>query len=131
MEKFEQMAVLLDIYGELLTQKQKNVMDEYYNYDLSLQEIAENVGISKQGVHDLMKRAEHSLLKADEKLKFLNRLSRIQSGLEGVKSMLEDLFREASKDVCTDQKHTPINRPSKLDACREEIEKLINTCLGG
>ena len=57
MEKFEEMALLLDIYGGLLTQKQKDVMDQYYNYDLSLQEIAENIDISKQGVHDMIKRA--------------------------------------------------------------------------
>jgi predicted DNA-binding protein YlxM (UPF0122 family) len=82
MEKFEKMAVLLDIYGEMLTKKQRNVMDQYYNYDLSLQEIAENIDISKQGVHDMIKRAEHSLLKADEKLRFFNRLSQIRYGLE-------------------------------------------------
>ena len=40
MEKFQEMAVLLDIYGKLLTDKQRDVMDQYYNYDLSSQEIA-------------------------------------------------------------------------------------------
>ena len=66
MEKFEKMALLLDVYGELLTPKQRNVMDQYYNYDLSLQEIAENIGISKQGVYDLIKRAENLLLKTEK-----------------------------------------------------------------
>ena len=73
MEKFEKMALLLDMYGELLTQKQRNVMDQYYNFDLSLQEIAENVGISKQGVHDLIRRAENLLLRTENKLGFLKR----------------------------------------------------------
>lgn len=114
MDKFTQMAVLLDIYGGLLTDKQQDVMDQYYNYDLSLQEIAENAGITKQGVHDLIRRAEHSLLKTDEKLGFQNRLTSIQQGLEKVQQMLESE-----------------NTSSELAACREEIEKIINTCMGG
>ena len=123
MDKFEEMALLLDIYGELLTEKQRDVMDQYYNYDLSLQEIAENEGISKQGVHDLIRRAEHSLLKADEKLGFRKRLSGIRSGLENISNMLEDI--SGGHEQLTD------GQASKLKACREEIDRLINTCLGG
>ncbi|MDD2503398.1 MAG: sigma factor-like helix-turn-helix DNA-binding protein [Clostridia bacterium] len=114
MNKFTQMAVLLDIYGGLLTDKQQDVMDQYYNYDLSLQEIAENAGITKQGVHDLIRRAEHTLVKTDEKLGFINRLMNIQEGLEKVQQMLESE-----------------NTSSKLAACQEKIESLINTCMGG
>ncbi|MGI6571226.1 MAG: YlxM family DNA-binding protein [Caldicoprobacterales bacterium] len=122
MDKFQEMALLLDTYGELLTDKQRDVMDQYYNYDLSLQEIAENAGISKQGVHDLIRRAEQTLVKADKKLGFQNRLSRLQNGLETVRYILEDLSREL---------HASESQASKLDVCREEVEKLINTCLGG
>jgi predicted DNA-binding protein YlxM (UPF0122 family) len=134
MEKFEEMALLLDIYGELLTQKQKDVMDQYYNYDLSLQEIAENIDISKQGVHDLIRRAENSLRKTDEKLGFLKRLSGIQSGLEELRSMLEYYCQEDmyTKNFSTDQKNKVTGQPSnKLEVCLDKLDKLINTCLGG
>ena len=123
MDKFMEMAVLLDIYGELLTEKQKDVMDQYYNYDLSLQEIAENAGISKQGVHDLVKRAEGSLLHADEKLGFKNRLEKIQAGLENLKQQVEERSREKSQ--------SPADMSALLTACREEIDNIINTCTGG
>lgn len=53
---------LLDIYGKALTDKQRDVLDLYYNDDLSLSEIAENMGISRQGVRDSIKRGEEALM---------------------------------------------------------------------
>lgn len=123
MKKFTQMAVLLDIYGGLLTDKQQDVMDQYYNYDLSLQEIADNAGITKQGVHDLVRRAENTLVKTDEKLGFKNRLIEIQQGLERTQLLLENLSQE--------QEDLQKRFSSELNACQEEIEKLISICLGG
>ena len=52
------MTMLFDFYGELLTERQKEFFDLYYNEDLSLAEIAENAGISRQGVRDVIVRAE-------------------------------------------------------------------------
>lgn len=63
---------LLDFYGVLLKNRQKEIMDLYYNSDLSLSEIAENLGISKQGVRDIIKRSENSLLDFDTKLKLIS-----------------------------------------------------------
>ena len=62
------MALLLDFYGELLPQKQRSYMDAYYDQDLSLAEIAENEGVSRQGVHDALKRAEAALEDYEKKL---------------------------------------------------------------
>ena len=58
-----QMSLLLDYYGELLSQKQRTCFDLYYNQDLSLSEIAEEAGITRQGVHDTLARAESVLRK--------------------------------------------------------------------
>lgn len=129
MEKFQEMAVLLDVYGSLLTDKQRDVMDQYYNYDLSLQEIADNGGISKQGVHDLIRRSENALIKADEKLEFIKRLSDIRQSLElidGQLMKLEDKLETPSADP--DQGDTA---KDILEACHLEIDRLINTCMGG
>lgn len=62
---------LLDRYGNLLTEKQQRILDGYYNNDLSLSEIAENEGITRQGVGDFVKRSEVQLFEFEEKLGLL------------------------------------------------------------
>lgn len=61
MAKNLEIALLFDFYGEMLTDKQRDVVELYYNDDLSLSEIAENEGITRQGVRDSIKRAETQL----------------------------------------------------------------------
>ena len=53
-----EISYLLDFYGDVLTEKQRDVMEQYYNDDLSLSEIADNFGITRQGVRDAIKRGE-------------------------------------------------------------------------
>ena len=60
-------SALLDVYGRFLSQKQKSLTEHYYNEDLSLSEIAENEGITRQGVNDLIKRAEVQLYDLEDK----------------------------------------------------------------
>ena len=64
-------SVLIDCYGDLLTEKQRSLIEYYYNDDLSLSEIAENEGITRQGVRDAIKRAETQLYELENKLGFL------------------------------------------------------------
>ena len=63
-----EMSLLFDFYGETLTEKQRELFDLYYNEDLSLSEIAEHAGITRQGVRDSVKRAEHALHEMEQKL---------------------------------------------------------------
>ena len=63
-----EMSLLFDFYGETLTVKQRELFDLYYNEDLSLSEIAEHAGITRQGVRDSIKRAEHALGEMEDKL---------------------------------------------------------------
>jgi len=77
-----EMTLLLDYYGELLTEKQKTCFDLYYNQDLSLGEIAEEAGISRQGVHDSLARAETALLDMEQKLGCMARANRLQQNLQ-------------------------------------------------
>lgn len=62
-----ELALLFDYYGELLTEKQQTCFDLYYNQDLSLGEIAQETGVSRQGVHDSLTRAEAALRTMEEK----------------------------------------------------------------
>jgi len=72
-DKTLRMAMLLDFYGELLTDKQRSCFDMYYNENLSLSEIAEIEGITRQGVRDMLLRSETALEDAEEKLGILKR----------------------------------------------------------
>ncbi len=68
MEKTVQISILLETYGKLLTEKQYQMLDDYYNNDLSLSEIAENANITRQAVRDNLKKGESKLLEYEEKL---------------------------------------------------------------
>ena len=79
MSKDLRFAMLLDCYGEFLTPHQYRLTELYYCADLSLSEIAEIVGITRQGVRDGIKRGEQILQEMEEKLQFAARLSAISS----------------------------------------------------
>lgn len=66
-------AYLLDFYGDILSERKRSVMDDYYNNDLSLAEIASELGISRQGVRDLIKKAEEELGFYEQKLHLASR----------------------------------------------------------
>lgn len=67
-EKDLKIGFLLDFYGDMLSERKRIVLDRYYNDDLSLSEIADEIGISRQGVRELIKKAEDELLFYEEKL---------------------------------------------------------------
>ena len=82
MAKNLEISVLLDFYGEMLTEKQRDVVELYYNEDLSLSEIAAHSQITRRGVRDSIKRAEGILLGLEERLGLAKRFRRIQEGLD-------------------------------------------------
>ena len=84
MRKDLNISFLLDFYGEMLTEKQREVVEMYYNADLSLAEIAQHCGITRQGVRDAIKRAENQLLDCEEKLGLYRRFHDISKGLEEI-----------------------------------------------
>ena len=90
MAKNLEISVLLDFYGEMLTEKQRDVVELYYNEDLSLAEIAEHAGITRQGVRDSIKRAEYALREMEEKLGLVARYG-------GTERCAEELMREVER----------------------------------
>ncbi len=84
MAKNLDITILLDFYGDMLTSKQREFLEYYYNEDLSLSEIAANVGITRQGVRDAIKRAECQLIEMEERLGLVKRFKDVQGGLEEI-----------------------------------------------
>ena len=84
-------SLLLDLYGALLTDKQRQCCELHFNEDLSLSEIAEQSGISRQGVWDNIRRAEAALQEMEEKTGLLRRITRTQQALEAVRAKLREI----------------------------------------
>ena len=100
------MSLLLDQYGELLTEKQRDCFDLYCNQDLTLAEIAELMGTSRQGVHDAVTRAESQLLRYEEVTHCLaneRRIAEIAATLERIAGALPaehgDAVRKAAAEL--------------------------------
>ena len=89
-EKNVKISILLEIYGPLLTQKQKEILENYYNLDLSLSEIAENNSITRQAVRDIIKKGEKKLFEFEEKLNFMKRMKKQD---EKISSVLAELSK--------------------------------------
>lgn len=89
MNNLLEQALLYDFYGELLTDHQKEIYEQFVLEDLSLSEIAEAAGISRQGVHDLIKRCNKILEGYEAKLHLVERFLSIKEKVEKMNSLLE------------------------------------------
>ncbi|NLT63594.1 MAG: DNA-binding protein [Clostridiales bacterium] len=85
------MTMLLDFYGDLLTPKQRSCFNMHYNEDLSLSEIAEHMEISRQGVRDLIVRAEATLVGTEKKIGLVKRFSEQKLVLDKMQDELNEL----------------------------------------
>ena len=104
------MALLYDFYGDVLTERQKEFYELYYNEDLSLSEIAENYGISRQGVRDVIVRAEATLTELEDKTGIIRRfhvmqdqLKEVQSAVDTIAALNAQQFQNDQLEVLTDQ----------------------------
>ena len=91
MAKNLEIALLFDFYGEMLTDKQRDVVELYYNDDLSLSEIAENEGITRQGVRDSIKRAETQLTEMEERLGLVRPVGEMREEREEIRQAVRDI----------------------------------------
>ncbi|MCI8719542.1 MAG: DNA-binding protein [Oscillospiraceae bacterium] len=85
------MTMLFDFYGELLTERQREFFDLYYNEDLSLTEIAENSGISRQGVRDVIVRAEGAMQEVEDKTGLIRRFLQMQEHIAAIETAAGEL----------------------------------------
>ena len=91
MEKNLEFSRLLDFYGDMLTQKQRDSIEYYYNEDLSLSEISQNLGITRQGVRDAVKRAEALLYDMEARLGLARKFKDMSEGLLTIQKEAEKI----------------------------------------
>lgn len=96
MEEKVKISILYDLYGKLLTEKQNEFLNDYYNNDLSLSEIAENNNITRQAVRDIIKKGEKKLFEYEEKLLFMKRMLNQEKKIQHILSELAKIKKDSS-----------------------------------
>lgn len=96
MDKNVKLSILCDLYGKLLTEKQFEFLNDYYNNDLSLSEIAENNNITRQAVRDIIKKGEKKLFEYEEKLFFMKRMLNQEKTIQHILSELAKIEKDSS-----------------------------------
>lgn len=100
MEKIVEQGLLYDFYGELLTDHQRQIYEDVVLNDMSLSEIAQEAGISRQGVHDLIRRCDRSLEEYENKLHLIERFQSIRQKLEQIKQLAgEEQIRKLADEI--------------------------------
>lgn len=89
-------ALLLDFYGDMLTEKQRDVIELYYDEDLSLAEIGESAGITRQGVRDSIKRGEQQLYELEQKLKLAEKFGELNHYLGQIDALAKAIQKESA-----------------------------------
>lgn len=113
-EKDLKIGLLCDFYGTMLTDKQREATEMYYDDDLSLAEIAEHAGITRQGVWDSIRRAEMILLEMEEKLGLAARFMELAANVERIKDLAEQIRQINHKRAIS----------GEIDALADEIVRI-------
>ncbi len=96
MERNVRISMLCQIYGKMLTKKQYEMINNYYNNDLSLSEIAENNNITRQAVRDIIKKGENKLFELEEKLAFMEKTLKQEKQLQQILEELRKIENTSS-----------------------------------
>lgn len=99
MEKIFEQGLLYDFYGELLTEHQRKIYEDAVYQDMSLSEIAEEEGISRQGVHDLIKRCDKILSGYEEKLHLLERFTDAKKTIHRMLDLTDKIMQDDISDT--------------------------------
>ena len=99
MDKKVETAILLDLYKGLLTEKQAEAMDLYYNEDLSLSEIAENTFVTRQAVRDSILKGERILFETEEKTHLCERITALEERLKKIRTLLKEEDSGAMEEI--------------------------------
>ncbi len=114
-EKNMNISFLLDFYGEMLSEKQRGILDLYYNEDLSLAEVAESNGLTRQGVRHILKKAEDELINLENKLGLANRFVKLGTAYDTVAENLLSVSKMVEQSAPTQE---------IIDRLHAEIEQI-------
>lgn len=114
LNKLLEISELLEIYGGLLTDKQRDVMQLYYNEDLSLGEIGQELSISRQAIHDTVKKSEKLLYEYDQKLSVKEQIKEVK---DSYKYILYEVIKAKKK-----------MKDNNLELAMETLDQLIDLC---
>lgn len=117
-------STLLDVYGKTLNKRQFDVMTAYYNEDLSLSEIAANMQISKQGVRDIIKRAETHLMQLEMQLLFIEKARSREKLLIDIAENIEEISLSVQEMEQQSVNHSNIKE--RLNRTRELVLKILD-----
>lgn len=115
MEKKVEVSMLCDLYGKLLTEKQFEFINDYYNNDLGLSEIAENNNITRQAVRDIIKKGERKLFEYEEKLLFMKKTINQEQKIQQILLNLTKIQKDSSDKQVT----------SILEGIKKELNCLV------
>ena len=102
MEKIVEQGLLYDFYGELLTEHQKRIYEEAVYQDMSLSEIAEDNGISRQGVHDLLRRCDKILADYENTLHLVEKYKNIRKRAQEIRTLCGAVLTDSGAGTCAD-----------------------------
>ncbi|MBQ9757260.1 MAG: YlxM family DNA-binding protein [Clostridia bacterium] len=122
MEKNVEISLLLSFYKNMLTERQADTAELYYNEDLSLSEIGTELGISRQGVRDNLKRAENTLYDVEEKLGLAKRFLEIKSRLGEIDSIISKIEKSPDSRLLPNSIKHQINDILAIVAGINEME---------
>lgn len=125
-EKLVEVGTLFDFYGKLLSEKQYSVVELYYIHDLSLAEIGDEIGVTRQGVFDILKRSEQKLYQYEKKLGLVEKFYSSHKRIRAIIDISEEII-EIGKTIDNDEiqeKAMTINEISRkiLDNSREVVD---------
>ncbi len=92
-------SLLLDFYGDILSPKQQEAMELFYNNDFSLSEISDNTGITRQGIRDRIQKAEGILVELESKLHLVERFGNAKEDLEYIITRIEQVSEQTGLDL--------------------------------
>ena len=121
MEKIFEQALLYDFYGELLTAHQQSVYEDAVNNDMSLGEIAKEIGISRQGVHDIIKRCDTILQEYESKLHLVERFQIAKSKIARIEAMT--YFEPSKNEKITAEQMELLTKMEQIRALSLELMK--------
>ena len=128
-DKLIELSLLYDFYGELLKENQKCIYEDYILNDLSLSEIAEQQGISRQGVHDVVKRCSNQLINYEEKLHLIEKFEQTKQKVSRIKELSKQIIELNSFNSLKEQNLlNESNIPNEFSLLAE-IESLSDSIL--